>query len=171
MFKLAQKEYKGRHNWAGRKIHWEVCRKTGFDVNEKCYKHEPEKVVENDSSKILWDVTIQTDHVIEARRPDMVIIDKTKYEYKIIDFACPFDSRIEEREKYKMKGYDDLKSELKKIWDMPMKVIPVVVGTLGTTTKKLKQWLSDIGIETRIVELHKTAILYSAGILQNILEV
>ena len=60
----------------GRKIHWEVCRKIGFDANEKCYKHEPEKVVENDSWKI-WDFTIQTDHVIEARRPDMVIIDKT----------------------------------------------------------------------------------------------
>ena len=33
----------------GRKIHWEACRKTGFDVNEKWYKHEPEKAVENDS--------------------------------------------------------------------------------------------------------------------------
>ena len=54
---------------------------------------------------------------------------------------------------------------------MPVKVIPVVVGALGTTPKKLKQWLSDIGIETRIVELQKTNILYSARILQNVLEV
>ena len=46
---------------------------------------------------------------------------------KIIDFACPFDSRIEEREKDKMKGYNDLKRELKKIWDMPVKVIHEVV--------------------------------------------
>ena len=168
---LAQKEYKGRHDWVDRKIHWEVCRKIGFDVNEKCYKHEPETVVKNDSWKILWDVTIQTNHVIEARRSDMVITDKTKYEYKIIDFACPLDSRIEEREKDKMKGYDYLKRELTKIWDMPMKVIPVVVGALGTTPKKLKQCLSDIEIETRIVELQKITILYSAGILQNILEV
>ena len=61
--------------------------------------------MENASSKILWDVTIQTDNVIEARRPDMVIIEKTKNECKINDFACPFRSRIEEREKDKMKGY------------------------------------------------------------------
>ena len=155
----------------GRKIHWEVCRKTDFDVNEKWYKHEPEKVVENDSWKILWYFTIQTDHVIEARRPDMVIIDKTKNECKIIYFTCPFDGRIEEREKDKMKGYNDLKRELKKILDMPVKVIPVVVGTLGTTPKKLRQRLSDIGIETRIVELQKTTILYSARILRNVLEV
>ena len=38
----------------------------------------------------------------------------------------------------KGKGYNDLKRELKKIWDMPVKVIPVVVGELGTTPKKLK---------------------------------
>ena len=30
---LAQKEYKRRHGWVGRNIYWEVCRKTGFDVN------------------------------------------------------------------------------------------------------------------------------------------
>ena len=103
---------------------------------------------------MFWDVTIQTDHVIKARRPDMVIIDKTKNECKIIEFSCPFDSRIEEREKDKMKGYNDLKRELKKICNMPvMKVIPVLVGALGTTPKKLKQRLSDIGTKTRIVEL------------------
>ena len=31
---LAQRDYKRRHHWVGRKIHWEVCRKIGFDVNE-----------------------------------------------------------------------------------------------------------------------------------------
>ena len=69
-----------------------------------------------------------------------------------------------------MKGYNDLERELKKIWDMPLKVIPVVVGALGTTPKKLKQRLSFIGIERRIVELQKITILYSARILQNVFE-
>ena len=50
---LGQREYKKRHDIVGRKIHWEVCRKIGFDVNEKWYKHELVKVVENDSWKIL----------------------------------------------------------------------------------------------------------------------
>ena len=104
--------------------------------------------------KLLWDATIQTDNSSEARRPDMVIIDKTKNECKTINFVYPIDSRIEEREKDKVKGYNDLKKELKEIWDMPVKVIPVVVGVLGTTPKILKQQLSDIGIETRIVELN-----------------
>ena len=79
--------------------------------------------------------------------------------------------RIEEREKDKIKGYNDLKREMKKIWDMPLKVIPLVVSALGTTLKKLNQRLSDIGIETRIVELQKTFIIYYARIPQNVLEV
>ena len=53
--------------------------------------------------------------------------------------------------------------------NMSVKVIPVVVGALGAIPKKLKQWLSDTWIETRIVKLQKTAILYSAKILQNVL--
>ena len=48
--------------------------------------------------------------------------------------------------------------------DMPVKVIPAVVGASGTPGK-LKQRLSDIGIEARIVELQKTSILYSTRIL------
>ena len=35
----------------------------------------------------------------------MVIIDKTKHECKIIDFASPFNSKIEEREKINIKSY------------------------------------------------------------------
>ena len=45
----------------------------------------------------------------------MAIIDKGKYECKIIDFVCPFDNKTEEREKDKMKGHNDLKRELKNI--------------------------------------------------------
>ena len=71
-----------------------------------------------------------------------------------------------------MKGYNNLKKELKKMRDMPVNVLPVVVvGEFGATLKKLKQRLSDIGIEMRIVESQKATIFYSARIHQNVLEV
>jgi hypothetical protein len=41
--------------------------KCGFRTVEKWYEHEP--VVENDGHKILLDFSIQTDHLIQARRP------------------------------------------------------------------------------------------------------
>ena len=46
----------------------------------------------------MWDFSIQTDYVIEARRSDLVVVDKKERRFKIIDFAVPGDSRIEEKE-------------------------------------------------------------------------
>ena len=35
--KLAQTEYKRRHNWVGRRIHWEICRANGIHVKSNWY--------------------------------------------------------------------------------------------------------------------------------------
>ena len=47
-----------------------------FEARDKWYEHEPESVSENQDHEILWDFSIQTDHVIEARRSDLLIVDK-----------------------------------------------------------------------------------------------
>ena len=48
--KLAEKEYKTRHDWVGKVIHWEICKK--FDNMNKCYIHNPASVLENDIHKL-----------------------------------------------------------------------------------------------------------------------
>ena len=35
-------------------------------------------IIENDTHKLLWDTDIQTDHLISARRPDIILIKKKK---------------------------------------------------------------------------------------------
>ena len=90
---------------------------------------------------------------------------------KIIDFAIPYDSRVNSKEVEKIEKYQDLAREIKKLWGMRVIVIPIVIGTLGTTPKKLKKRLEDIGIETRVTELQKTVILHSARILRKVLEI
>ena len=76
--KLAQKEYKARYDWVGKVIHWEMCRKFQFDHANKWYMHNPAPVLENATHKLLWDFNLQTDHLIAARRPDLIIINKKK---------------------------------------------------------------------------------------------
>ena len=76
--KLAQKEYKARHDWVGKVFHWEMCRKFQFDHTNKWCMHNPAPVLENDTHKLLWDFNIQTDHLIPARKPDLIIINKKK---------------------------------------------------------------------------------------------
>ena len=48
----------------------------------KWYVHKPESVLEKETLKILCDFEIQTDHLISARRPDLVIVKKKKKKKK-----------------------------------------------------------------------------------------
>ena len=76
--KLAQKEYKARHDWVGKVIHWDMCKKFKSDHTNKWYMHNSASVQENDTHKIIWDFNIQTDYLISTRRPDLKIINKKK---------------------------------------------------------------------------------------------
>ena len=42
------------------------------------YLHNSESVLENEIHKIFWDFDIQTNHLILARRPDLVIVNRKK---------------------------------------------------------------------------------------------
>ena len=75
---LAKREYKRRHDMVGKRIHWEICKKYQVKVKDKWYEHEPEGVIETEKCKILWDFMVQTDRIIPARRPDVIIIDKER---------------------------------------------------------------------------------------------
>ena len=46
---MAQKEYKARHNWVGKAIHWEMCKEFKFDLANKWYMDYPAPVLENDT--------------------------------------------------------------------------------------------------------------------------
>ena len=78
--------------------------------------HNPAPVIENDTNKLLWDFDIQMDHLISARRPDLIIINnkKKKKICQIIDFAVPADQTIKLKECEKRNKYLDLARQLKK---------------------------------------------------------
>ena len=76
--------------------------------------HNPAPVLENDTHKLLWDFDMQMDHLISARRPDLIIINRKKRICKIVDFAVPADHRIKLKECEKKDKYPDLARELKK---------------------------------------------------------
>ena len=97
--------------------------------------HNPIPVLENDTHKLLWDFDKHTDHLILARRPDLIIINKKKRTCKIVDFAVPPDHRIKLKECEKKDKYLDLARELKKLWNMLVTIIPMVIGAFGTVTK------------------------------------
>ena len=167
--KLAQKEYKARHDWVGKVIHWEMCRKFQFDHTNKWYMHNPAPVLENDTHKLLWDFNIQTDHLIPARRPDLIIINKKMRICKIVDFAVLADHRIIMKESEKKDKYLDLARELKNL-NMKVTIVPIVIGALGTVTKGLLKGLEELEIGGRVETIQTTALLRTSRILRRVLE-
>ena len=94
--------------------------------------------------EILWDMTVQCDHIIEARRPDIVVVEK---ELITVDVASPWDRRVYEKESEKVEKYQHLKREIRKLWDVRrVEVVPLVVDALGAVSKRLDTWLDTLEV-------------------------
>ena len=134
--------------------------------------YNPKSIPENDIHKHLWDYNIQTDRLISARRPDLVIINKKKKKRtcKIVDFAVPVDHRVKLKESEKKNKYLDLDRELKKLWNMKVMFIPIVIGALGTVAEGLLKGLVGSEIIGRVETIQTTTLLRSARILRRVLK-
>ena len=86
-----------------------------------------------DTHKLLWDFDIHTDHLISLRRPDLIIINKKREFAKLLILLA--DHRMKLKECEKKDKYLDLAREVKKLWNMKVTIIPIVIGALGTVTK------------------------------------
>ena len=110
--KLAQKEYKTRHDWVGNEIHWEVYKKFKFHHTNKWYMHSA-AILENNthinSYGTLTYVCISksqrglcvchspgSHNLGQKTRPNNN--QQKKRTYKIGDFAVPVDHRIKLKE-------------------------------------------------------------------------
>ena len=71
-----------------------------------------------------------------------------------MDFAVPADHRVKMKENEKMDKPLDLARERKKLWNMKVKVIPIVVGAFGTVPKSFEKRLEEVGIRGRIETIH-----------------
>ena len=115
---------------------------------------------------------IQTDHLIPARRPNLIIINNKKKMRicKIVDFAVLADHRINLKESEKKDKYLYLARELKKLWNMKVTIVPVVIGALGTTTKGLLKALEDLEVGGWVETIQTSALLRTERIQRQVLE-
>ena len=88
----------------------------------------------------------------------------------IVDFAVPADHRIKLKECEKKDKYVDLARELKKLWNMQVTIIPIVIGAFGTVTKGLLKGLEDLEVGGRVETIQMTALLRTARILRRVEE-
>ena len=125
--------------------------------------------MESETFKVLWDFTVQCERKIDAKRPDIVFIDKER-EVVITDVAIPGDDRVEGKELEKLEKYQLLKDEIAKVWRVrKVIVVPVVIGALGAVSVNFKEYMKRIGVNVRLEVIQKTALLGTAKILRKVL--
>ena len=96
--------------------------------------------------------------------------EKKKKTCKIVNFAVPADHRIKLKECEKRDKYLDLSRELKKLWNMKVTIIPIVIGVFVTVTKGLPKGLKDLEVGGRVETIQTTALLRTVGILRRVLQ-
>ena len=65
---------------------------------------------------------------------------------------------------------DNNNKELKKLWNMKVTIITIVIGAFGTVTKGLLKGLEDLEVGGRVETIQTTALLKTARILRRVLE-
>ena len=125
-----------RHNQVAGIVYRNICTQYGLEVPKSQWA-KPQKVVENNRAKVLWDFSIQTDKQLLANQPDIVVVDKERKRAVVIDVAIPADANIRKKEHEKVEKYQGLREQLERMWKVKASVVPVVVGALGAVTPKL----------------------------------
>jgi len=114
---------------------------------------EPQKV------KFIMHQSFDDDHDDDD---DIIIHDNKQGTCMLIDVAIPGVRNAIKKEAKKILKYKDLITEIQCMWNVEVKVIPVILLATGTISNSLRQYLSNIPGKQEIKELQKTAILGTA---------
>ena len=87
-----------------------------------------------------------------------------------MDFAVPADYRAKLKKCEMKNKYLDLAWELKKLWNMKVTEISIIIAALSTVTKVLMQGIEDLERRGRMETIQSTALLKSPKILRRVLE-
>ena len=85
-------------------------------------------------------------------------------------FEVLADYKIKLKENEKKNKYLDLPRELKKLWNMEVTIIPIVIGAFGTVTKGLLKGQEDLEIRGLLETIQTTTLLRTTRILRRVLE-
>ena len=86
----------------------------------------------------------------------------------LIEVAISGDRDVIKKEAEKILKYKDLTIEIKHMWNVKTKVIPVI-GWTGTISKSFRKYVSNIPGKHEVKEFQKTAIFGTACIRRKVL--
>ena len=78
---------------------------------------------ENGRADSLWDFMIQTNTLVMANQPAIVVVYKLQKKAVVIDVAIPSDSNIKKKQWKNVEKNKGLKEEAEKMWEVKATVV------------------------------------------------
>jgi hypothetical protein len=128
-------------------LHFNICKEKGVKLNaEHWCDHVPKSFETNYEYKvaILWNQKLQTDRTLVSNKSDIINCDNKKGTCMLIGVRVPEDRNVIKKEAEKILKYKDLIIEIRRMWNVKVKVKvkPVITGATGTISKSLRQYLN-----------------------------
>ncbi|KAL4706910.1 hypothetical protein ACJJTC_012369 [Scirpophaga incertulas] len=109
---------------------------------------------------------VHTDITVTHNRPDLIYIDKLNNKTYLIDITVPSDYNIGAKEIEKLSKYHLLKTEVSRLWNTQVTVIPIVIGSTGVVAKSLKRYIDKLDANIDITILQKQAAIHTSIIIK-----
>ena len=78
-------------------------------------------------------------------------------------------SKKKKREKKRDKC-QDLRTELSRLWNKSVEIVPIIIGALGTIPKSLKRNLEELEADVALGLLQKSVVLETAHIITSVMD-
>ena len=139
----------------------ELTKYNSFDIH--CDKHISCDLIMNDD-EIQFANIFQH---IQARKPDLFLIDHANMKCFILEVSCPFDAFIEDCYNAKFQKYQSL-CDLLTVCGFDCKILVFVIGSLGHVHHRFRSGLKKLGIPSRVAKAIAKYASISAMIGTNI---
>ena len=98
----------------------------------------PEYIYKESNLENWWNISINTATKIPHNKPGLILWNRDEKICQVIEFSCPADMNVSRKVEEKVTIYGPLISNLQIMCkDYRFKMLPVVVGALGTTVDSL----------------------------------
>jgi hypothetical protein len=87
----------------------------------------------------------------------------------LIDIATPYDSNVNTKKAEKLSNYEYLEIEVSRKWTVRTKIVPVIIGGLGTIKKGSCQNLQLVPGHPSATEVQKIILISTAHIIHKVL--
>ena len=99
----------------------------------------------------------------------MLTVSPGRGKVSLIDIVVPWESRVEWKER-EIEKRQDLRPELRRLWEMPVEVVPIITTALGTIPKPLKRNLEKVESKVGPGLLQKSVLLQNVHIMRRVMD-